>query len=262
MNDAAVREAARVLLSPWEGGTCIQALPHACRPASRTEGYAIQAALQELARETLVGWKIAATGAAGQAHIGVDGPLAGRLLGGRVHASAALLSLSGNRMRVAEPEFAFRMARDLPPRSEPYTTREVVAAAAALHPAIEVPSSRYQDFTQVGAAQLIADNACAHDVVLGEPTGADWRALDLADQAVQADVAERFSRYGTGAKVLGDPRVALAWLANELCALGERLGAGQLVTTGTCMPPVEIQPGDHVTVDFGALGRVEVRFAP
>jgi 2-keto-4-pentenoate hydratase len=262
MNDAALREAAQILLSNWRAGTCVQALPDACRPVSRTEGYAIQAVLQEIARESLAGWKIAATSTAGQAHIGVDGPLAGRLLGGRVHASAALLSLSGNRMRVAEPEFAFRMARDLLPRDEPYTTHEVVAAVAELHPAVEVPSSRYQDFAQVGAAQLIADSACAHDFVIGEPTRADWRTLDLAGHPVQAKVAGRFSRHGTGANVLGDPRVALTWLANELRALGEGLRAGQVVTTGTCMSPVEIQPGDHVSADFGPLGRVEVRFAP
>ena len=50
-------------------------------------------------------------------HIGVEGPLAGRLFAERVGQSGATLSLAGNHMRVAEPEFAFRMARDLPPRS-------------------------------------------------------------------------------------------------------------------------------------------------
>ena len=39
---------------------------------------------------------------------------------------------------------------------------EVLAAVATLHPAIEVPDSRFDDFTIVGAPQLIADNACAH----------------------------------------------------------------------------------------------------
>jgi 2-keto-4-pentenoate hydratase len=36
-----------------------------------------------------------------------------------------------------------------------------IHAVASLHPAIEVPDSRYDDFTRVGAAQLIADTACA-----------------------------------------------------------------------------------------------------
>jgi 2-keto-4-pentenoate hydratase len=53
--------------------------------------------------------------------------------------------------------------------------------------------------------------------------------------------------------------VALAWLANELSALGITLRAGQVVTTGTCLVPLEIAPGDHVRMDFGVLGHVEAR---
>jgi 2-keto-4-pentenoate hydratase len=61
--------------------------------------------------------------------------------------------------------------------------------------------------------------------------------------------------------VLGDPRVALAWLANELRGLGLTLRAGEVVTTGTCHPPLPIQAGDHFAVDFGVLGQVSVGFA-
>ncbi len=55
---------------------------------------------------------------------------------------------------------------------------------ASLHPAIEVPDSRFADFTRAGAAQLVADNACAHQFVLGPPTEAEWRGLDLAAHLV------------------------------------------------------------------------------
>jgi 2-keto-4-pentenoate hydratase len=249
-----------VLLSSWKNGLRIHALPEASRPISRADGYAVQAALQSLSGDALSGWKIAATSPAGQSHIGVDGPLAGRLLASRVRPSASTLALAGNQMRVAEPEFAFRMARDLLPRSEPYAMEEVLACVLTLHPALEVPDSRYEDFARVGAAQLIADNACAHYFVLGEPAATDWRRLDLAGHRVQAEVAGRFTREGRGANVLGDPRTALTWLANELRELGVGLRSGQVVTTGTCMTPLELQPGDRVRADFGALGVVEAGF--
>jgi 2-keto-4-pentenoate hydratase len=58
--------------------------------------------------------------------------------------------------------------------------------------------------------------------------------------------------------VLGDPRVALAWCANELRALGITLRAGEIVTTGTCCTPLPIQAGDLFAADFGALGKVSV----
>ena len=260
MDDAAVRAAAQLLLSSWQGGTRIHALPQAIRPTSRREGYAVQSALESLSGDTLQGWKIAATSPAGQAHIGVDGPLAGRLLASRVKPTGSVLGLARNHMRVAEPEFAFRMARDLLPRTQPYTQEEVLAAAGTLHPALEVPDSRFEDFARVGAAQLIADNACANAFVLGTAAQTDWRRLDLSTHPVRAEVSGRYAREGKGANVLGDPRVALTWLANELRELGMPLRTGQVITTGTCMTPLELAAGDWVRADFGELGTVEARF--
>ena len=254
------RRAAAILWQHWRQRTCIDALPENVRPHTRAEGYAVQREVQACAGQPLLGWKIAATSSAGQAHIGVDGPLAGRLLADRTFPSGSEVSLAGNVMRVAEPEFAFTFARDLEPRPAPYATREVLDAVASLHPAIEVPDSRYPDFVHAGAPQLIADNACADYFLLGPPTHADWRGLDLVAHRVSAQVVGRYAREGSGASVLGDPRVALTWLVNELSGLGVTLEAGQVVTTGTCMAPLEIDVGDVVRVDFGVLGSVEARF--
>jgi len=63
---------------------------------------------------------------------------------------------------------------------------------------------------------------------------------------------------GRGANALGDPRIALAWLANELVRHGRRLEAGDLVITGTCVVPVPVAEGQQVVVDFGVLGTVSV----
>ena len=65
---------------------------------------------------------------------------------------------------------------------------------------------------------------------------------------------------GHGKNVLGDPRIALTWLTNELRQLGVTLKAGRVVTTGTCHPPLPIQSGDLFAVDFGPLGKVSVGF--
>ena len=69
----------------------------------------------------------------------------------------------------------------------------------------------------------------------------------------------RYDREGSGANVLGDPRVALTWLVNELSALGIGIRSNELVTTGTCMRPLEVEPGDEVVADFRILGSVRVR---
>ncbi|MGE0006057.1 MAG: 2-keto-4-pentenoate hydratase [Parvibaculaceae bacterium] len=259
---AKAREASDLLIGHWRDGTTLDALPSALRPVTRADAYLVQSHLARLSTGALFGWKIAATSLAGQRHIAVDGPLAGRLLAEMVHPDGATLVFGENHMRVAEAEFAFRMARDLPPREEPYGESEVLAAVAALHLAIEIPDSRYTDFTLVGAAQLIADNACGHQFVLGPEAPASWRSLDLAAHRVVGRVGARLEREGIGANVLGDPRTALAWLANELSRHGLMLARGQVVTTGTCLVPLEIGPGDHVSADYGPLGRMSMRFAP
>jgi 2-keto-4-pentenoate hydratase len=255
-----IEAASDVLWNHWRLGRRTPALPEAVRPLTREAGYAIQAHLERRSAFPRFGWKIAATSKAGQAHIAVDGPLGGRLLRERVHESGERIPLGDNHMRVAEAEFAFRMGRDLGPRAARYSVEDVLAAVAALHPAIEVPDSRYEDFTAVGAAQLIADNACAHDFVLGRPAPADWRSIDLAKHVVTGSVTGTLQREGVGANVLGDPRAALTWLVNELSCLHLTLRAGEVVTTGTCLVPLPIEPGDRVVADFGELGNVEVSF--
>ncbi|GLR89421.1 2-keto-4-pentenoate hydratase [Bradyrhizobium iriomotense] len=259
LDDKAIRAASGVLAGHWRAGTKLDVLDSALRPRSRAEGYAIQAALESSPSGRLFGWKIAATSEAGQKHINVRGPMAGRILSDTVIADGGTASMKGNEMRVGEPEFTFRMARDLPPRSWAYGVEEVLAAVDSLHPAIEIPDSRFADFASAGEAQLIADNACAHLFVLGPPATANWRAIDLVEE--RPEITLRGQRYvGHGKNVLGDPRVALAWLANELRALGITLRAGEVVTTGTCHPPLPIEAGDHLAADFGALGKVSVRF--
>ena len=254
-----IAAASRTLHDHWRAGTRLPNLDPSQRPRNRAEGYAIQAEIERTSAARLFGWKIAATSEAGQKHINVPGPMAGRILQETLIADGGTAPMAGNEMRVAEPEFAFRMKQDLPPRSSPYGVAEVLDAVGTLHPAIEIPDSRFADFASVGAAQIIADNACAHLFVLGTATAADWRALDLVE--ARAVINLRGRQYvGYGKNVLGDPRVALAWLVNELRQLGLTLKQGEVVTTGTCHPPLPIQAGDVVAADFGALGKVSVAF--
>jgi len=259
MNEASLQAASNLLHEHWMRGALIPALPVDIRPTTREEGYAIQARLEAQSRSPIYGWKIAATSAAGQTHINVDGPIAGRILAERVVPCAGVVPAGPNHMAVAEVEFAFRMGRDLEPRPQAFSVAEVLDAVDTLHVAIEIPDSRYEDFAQVGAPQLIADNACAHYFVAAEASTADWRAIDLVTHRVVGRIEGKLEREGSGANVLDDPRIALTWLANELSSLGITLRKGQMVTTGTCVPPMPISSGDLVTADFGSLGTATVR---
>ncbi|MEO8668425.1 MAG: fumarylacetoacetate hydrolase family protein [Bauldia sp.] len=258
LTDSQIDEAAGILWSNWAGARRIDALPPGCRPHLRADGYAIQAAIASAAGQPTVGWKIAATSVAGQRHIEVDGPLAGRLHANRVLGPGSPIPFVNSLMKVAEAEFCFRLGASLPPRDRPYGVDEVMEAVATAHPSIETPDSRFEDFARVGAPQLIADTACAAWLAIGPAFDDSWRSIDLAAHTVEVTINGHHARSGIGRAALGDPRIALTWIANELSGHGIGLEAGEYVTTGTCIVPAPIASGDSVTVDYGVLGTFSV----
>jgi len=258
---AEAETAAGILWKTWSTSSRIDGLPADCRPTTRREGYAVQAAVARTSGQPVVGWKIAATSEAGQKHINVDGPLAGRLLGNRVLAPGVPVPFVNNIMRVAEAEFCFRLGKDLPAKGAAYAAADAVAAVVSAHPSIEIPDSRYNDFPKAGAAQIIADTACACWLAIGPAFADTWRSLDLASHKVDVSTNGKITRAGSGGAVLGDPRIALAWIANELIANGESLKAGDFVTTGTCIVPTPITSGDVIAADYGSLGGFAVTIA-
>jgi 2-keto-4-pentenoate hydratase len=248
--------AAQTIWAAWQAGELLEELPPAARPTDEAAGHRAQAELGGLAGPQY-GWKIAATSKAGQAHIGVDGPLAGRLFERfRFEDGETLFGIS--HMAVVEAEIAFRMAGDLD-SPEPLSEAEVVEAVDTVCLAIEVPDSRFDRFETAGAAQLLADDACAGRVVVG-PDVADWRIRDLREQQTAFFIDGERVAEGVGANVLDGPIDALRWLANDLRGRGDFLAAGQLVMTGTTTVPPAVAPGSRVTAHFAGLGEVRVRF--
>ena len=61
---------------------------------------------------------------------------------------------------------------------------------------------------------------------------------------------------GTGAVVETGPLGMLTWLANQ----GVNLKAGEIITTGTMVPPTPAVRGDSFTAKFVGLGEITIRF--
>ncbi|NNG18161.1 hydratase [Naumannella sp. ID2617S] len=227
-------------------------------PDSRVGAYARQRAWADGA--PVAGWKIAATSIAGQRHLRVDGPLAGCLTEAMLLEPGEPVSLAGNRMRLAELEFAFRLIQDLPPREGDYSLEEVLTGTGDLLLSWEIPSTRFADPATVGAVPLILDNACAHQLALAPAADQGWREADLPGTEVRATNSNGTVHQGRGGNAMGDPRVALTWLVNELSAAGIGVQAGQFVTTGVCIDPMPVAPGESITGEWGRFGSFGLRF--
>jgi 2-keto-4-pentenoate hydratase len=233
-------------------------------PATLADGYAIQHGLVSrlLAHNggQVVGYKIAATSDLVQRALNVPGPMYGRLLSySTVQAgdSPVRLNAADYVTRTIEPEFGFRMVSDVPAGTHDATS--IAAWVDTAHASIELVDHRFLDWSVVGAAQIIADNAIHGAWVYG-PACAGWRDLDLATHPVSMFVNGTLKDSGVGGAALGHPLNALAWLANTLAEQGSQLKAGDFVTTGIVTNVYQAVAGDAVTVDFGVLGRVSVQF--
>ncbi len=228
-------------------------------PASLDGAYRVQDGLvrrlERSGRGRQVGFKIGASSERAQRFLGLREPMSGQVLEAGLLEAPATISTAGYRFCLIEPEFAFRLARDLPPRARPYSMAEAGAAVAALHPAIEVVTSAYGEtaWQTVGALDLVADNGAHGCLVLGEGRR-DWRGIDLARQRVELRVDGRLFGAGSGAAALGHPLAALAWLASQQGRRGRGLRAGEVVTTGVVTPLAVLHAGQKVEATFGPFG--------
>ncbi len=68
-------------------------------------------------------------------------------------------------------------------------------------------------------------------------------------------------RQGDGTSALGDLVDSAAWIINLRHSRGDRIGRGDMLSTGTCTGHFLASPGDELMVDFGTLGRVTATFA-
>jgi len=226
-------------------------------PENKIQAYKIQSVYEKNSKSRLVGWKIAATSIEGQKHIGVDGPIAGRLIKERFHESGSSVSLKNNQMKKVEAEFAFKLLNDIFPKPEEYSLDEVVENIESVGPAIEIPDSRFEDFHKIGSDLLIADNACAGDYVFNKGFIYDFKNIDFKNFKVSCYKNNKLAATGIGSNVLGSPLIALTWLINELSSLNINVNKGQIVITGTSIKPLTVISGDKIMVDFHELGRVE-----
>ena len=252
MRAAALIGAARRRKQPLPG------LPEDCRPDTLKDAYDIQELVVK-GQAAAVGWKVGATAKKVQELMGADEPFAGRLIEGCVHQSPAAVPAAAVLSRKVEIEYCFRLGKDLPALGAPYDRDGVAAAVDALCPALELPDTRYTDWLSRGVLQIIADNGAGGHFVMGAAV-TDWREIDIVGREISISFDGEEVTRGSGARVMGDPLLSLAWLANDRASSGRDLLAGELVTTGSCADIVSPDVGVRVVGDFGNLGTVAVEF--
>lgn len=259
MRPDAIDDAVNALREARNSRTPIAALPEGCRPETVSDGYAIQDGLVRAWPDAVAGWKVGATSAQAQAMFSVSEPFCGPVFRAAIFQTPARPPARDFPIRGMECELAFRLGAALPGRADGHDRDSVAASVAAVVPALEIVTTRFEAIQGHSAAEVIADGAVNGGLVLGAETTA-WHGLDLAAVTAVATIDGAEQGRGDGALVLGHPLEALAWLADHLAARGKPLTAGMVVTTGTMTGLQWLEPGQEGVGDFGDLGRVSVRF--
>jgi 2-keto-4-pentenoate hydratase len=201
----------------------------------------------------VVGRKIGLTSPAVQQQLGVDRPDFGVLYADMEIANGGTVPSGVLLQPKIEAEVAFILGRDLDGEGDLRDAVEFVV------PALEIVDSRIADW-DISFGDTVADNASSGLFVLGEarvPLG-EVEPIDV-QMSMRLDgspVSE-----GSGEACLGDPLLALAWLARTARALGEPLRAGQIVLSGALGPMAAVTSGAQVEAELSGLGRVAVTFS-
>lgn len=205
----------------------------------------------------VVGHKVGLSSKAMQQMMGVDEPDYGHLLGEMQVFEDVSVDTSQYLYPRVEVEVGFVLGKDLP--GAECTEADVLDATVAYAPAIELIDTRIKEW-KIALCDTIADNASSAGWVLG-PERVDPKLLDI--QKIDATLTRNGAVVAEGRSdaVLGDPTIAVAWLARKVASFGVRLKAGDIVLPGSCTRAIDARPGDAFHAEFAGLGSVRLNFS-
>ena len=257
LDEAQLRSAADALRAAERDRVPIPPLISTYPGIDAADAYRIQLLNIERRSAAVVGHKVGLSSDAMQQMMGVDEPDYGHLLADMACAESEPVDTGRYLLPRVEPEVGFVLGDDLP---EDCTEADALAATEAIAPALELIDSRIVDW-KIALPDTIADNASSAGFVLGQ-TRLDPRSVDLTALPVLLHRNDEQVGAGTSAAVLGNPLVAVAWLARTVARFGVRLRAGHVVLPGSCTRAVDARPGDVFRAEFGVLGAVRLAFDP
>jgi 2-keto-4-pentenoate hydratase len=252
MNDI-VETAALHLVKARRAATPGPGLPPSCLPMDLETAVKVQERITELLGETVGGWKASV----GRPDRIVIGPIYKSVI---FRTSPCPYAAPGAVARV-EPEIAFVMGRDLPPRATPYSEAEVRAAVAEARLTLELLATRYAEPKSRSFPEMLADSLQNLALYVG-PAIPGIALEDLpAAFPVTVERAGDVLIAREGQHPDGHPLAPLYWLANYLAARGRGLKAGEIVTTGSYAKVLDMPFDAPLRFIYGSLGRIDVSFS-
>jgi len=192
------------------------------------------------AGERFIGWKVGFGAPTALERLRLDAPLIGFLTNKTLLPSNATVSIAGWAKPAMEPEIAAYMGNDLTEASDRERTR---AAIASLGPAIELADI---SFPPDDVEAILAGNIYSRHVILGrsDPSRAGCILDGLIGRVYRS--GQEFATTNDPQAATGDLIDIVSHVANTLSAFGETLRAGEVIITGSIVPPLWIGQQEEI----------------
>jgi 2-keto-4-pentenoate hydratase len=205
------------------------------------------------AGEKSIGWKVGFGAPAALDRLRLDAPLIGFLTDKTLLPSNTTVSIAGWTKPAMEPEIAVYLGQDLTGASDREKTR---AAIASLGPAIELAEVH---FPPDDVEAILAGNIYNRHVILG-------RADSSRAGCVLNGLTGRVSRNGQDISPATDPQALTGdivdivnHVADLLSFFGELLCAGDVIITGSIVPPLWIVPDEEIIYRLEPIDVVSIK---
>ena len=202
------------------------------------------------AGERPLGWKVGFGSPAAGERLGIDRPLVGFLLESNLLPDGAEVPVTGWAAPALEPEIAVHLARDVEPDASQDAVRDALAGLSA---AIELADV---DPPPTDVREILAGNIYHRHVLLG-PVREGHAGTEGITARLRLD-GEQVAATDDVTTLTGELVEVVRLTAELLGACGERLRAGEVVITGSVLPPLPVSAGQRVEVDLGPLGGLSV----
>jgi 2-keto-4-pentenoate hydratase len=245
-----IDQAAGLFLEARKSGTPGPRLPESCRPTDAAAAIAIQYRTLERLGEKIGGWKC-----------GIPTPNGVMLA--PITASTVTRTTPAafpGKKATIEPEIAFVMGEDLPPRETAYTDEEIRAAVKEARFCLELINTRFANKGDASFLEILSDCFNNWGLFVG-PVVADPFTRPLAKLHAKITTPTATIFDDTRAHPSGHPLTSFTWLVHYLNGRGEGLKAGEIITTGSYAGIVDVPSGQAVRVELEGIGVIDTTFA-
>lgn len=204
---------------------------------------------------TIIGKKIGLTSEAMRIMANVDEPDYGHLFDDMYYEMDVMIDTASMIQPKIEPEIAFILKKEL--KGPGVKVSDVIEATAGVMPSFEIIDSRLNG--KIKFEDTVADNGSSAKLVLGTQM-VNIKQIDLRTTGLVFEKNGKIIDTAASASVMGNPAVAVAWLANKLYSYGISLKPGEIILSGSLTKAYDIKPGDIYTATFGGLGIVKAVF--